>query len=215
MIRTPFLRMRTHHRSLTGLSLWVGARYATTAHSSTGHESHPNVQSSTSSASDETIAHELRKILTAPLPLGTAFRALSTQSKSYLNERRITLEQFLLRNHAEFAVFQEPSDRVIMASRARHVPGHAMRGHEATGNELFNGKQEQSPELRGVMTVLRYVPEEWSSYVELGIPESIRVNLMNRKPKAWFSKYPQYFEVSVQALNEPSFQVRRAQRTQK
>lgn len=151
----------------------------------------------------------MHKLLLYPLPVGQLFKSLPPALKGHLMSQRTTLEQFLLRRSEQFAVFQEPSSRVIMASRSRHVPGHANRGVEASADQLFGGKAN-SPEMQAIINVLKYIPVDWAPYTELGIPESIRVHLMNRKAKAWFEKYPQYFEVSIQGLADHTFQVRRA-----
>lgn len=163
----------------------------------------------------ESLLNEAHSLLVSPLGVGYLFRALSADAKRWLGNEGISLEQFLLRHTKHFAVFQEPGERTIMVSRSSHIPPHAIRGSEATGDELFAGAKGRSTEVTHVLNVLKYVPNDWSAFVDLGVPESIRVNVMSRKAKAYFEKYPQYFEVKAQGLNQHTFFVRRSLTLQK
>ncbi|ESL11311.1 hypothetical protein TRSC58_00941 [Trypanosoma rangeli SC58] len=61
--------------------------------------------------------------------------------------------------------------------------------------------------------VLQYIPNEWSPFTELGIPEEVRVKCMgkpNVKALHYFEKYPQYFEVRQQGVSDHTFYVRRS-----
>jgi hypothetical protein len=142
--------------------------------------------------------------------MGYVFRSLTNEGKRWLTSQQVSIEQFLLRHPKNFAVFQEPGERTIMASRSAHIPPHALRGSEATGDELFTGGKGRTVETQHILTILKYVPNDWSAFIDLGIPESLRVNVMNRKAKAYFEKYPEYFEVKAQGLNQHTFFVRRS-----
>nr|CCC89668.1 conserved hypothetical protein [Trypanosoma congolense IL3000] len=64
-----------------------------------------------------------------------------------------------------------------------------------------------------INTVLQYIPNEWSPFADLGIPEEVRVKCMGKpavKALQFFEKYPQYFEVRQQGRTEHTFQVRRS-----
>eukprot|EP00164_Ancoracysta_twista_P020581 GFYU01036856.1.p2 GENE.GFYU01036856.1~~GFYU01036856.1.p2 ORF type:complete len:124 (+),score=41.22 GFYU01036856.1:46-372(+) len=101
-----------------------------------------------------------------------------------------------------------------MASRVTDVPVSAMKGVEAAPDRIFNGKS-MDPNMHAVYTVLKYIPNEWSPYVSLGIPEEVRIKFMNKKPKSFFEGHPKYFEVKAQALRSHTFEVRRSLALQK
>ncbi|KAH9599446.1 hypothetical protein LSM04_001702 [Trypanosoma melophagium] len=64
-----------------------------------------------------------------------------------------------------------------------------------------------------INTVLQYIPNEWSPFTELRIPEEVRVKCMGKpsvKAIQYFERYPQYFEVRQQSLAEHTFYVRRS-----
>lgn len=66
---------------------------------------------------------------------------------------------------------------------------------------------------RKINTVLQYIPNEWSPFTELGIPEEVRVRCMGKpavKAFQYFEKHPQYFEVRQQGLTDHTFYVRRS-----
>ncbi|AAZ10216.1 uncharacterized protein TEOVI_000541900 [Trypanosoma equiperdum] len=67
-------------------------------------------------------------------------------------------------------------------------------------------------------TVLQYIPNEWSPFTELGIPEEVRVRCMGKpglKAMQFFERYPQYFEVRQQGRGEHTFHVRRSMALQR
>jgi hypothetical protein len=175
----------------------------------------PSLASSSSppTYSSSSLVDEIHRLLMSPLAMGYLFRSISAEAKSYLTVNQLSLEQFLLRNPHKFAVFQEPGVRTIMASRASNIPPHAMRGTEVTSDELFGGNA--NPEIKQVLNVLKYVPNEWAAFSDLGVPETIRVHVMMRKAKAYFERFPQYFEVKAQGINQHTFFVRRALALQK
>lgn len=196
-------------RRFTSHTITTGSA-ATSTSSSSPPSSHPSPSPYTA----ESLVREIHHLLVGPLALGYLFRSLSQDGKKLLTSQQLSIEQFLLRNPQSFAVFQEPGDRTIQASRLCDLPGHAIRGAEATGEELF-GVKGVEPATRHVLNVLKYVPNEWTAFADIGVPESIRVHVMQRKAKAYFERYPQYFEVQAQSLNQHTFFVRRSLALQK
>lgn len=203
-------------RALT--AQWSASRFTALrlygAQSSQNRNDAPVTEATTASA--EFVAQEISMLLEFPRPLGTLYRSLSPRVVQALKDQKVTLEQYILRNPQQFALFQavQAKDRIIMASRARQLPSHVLRGREATPEEIFRGKSND-PNLQAVVTVLSFIPNDWASFADLGIPEEIRVNVMQRKAKAYFLKHPEYFEVQAQGMGDHSFNVRRALSLQK
>ena len=149
-------------------------------------------------------------VLTAtPIPIGTLFKSLSKESRQVLIDQKMSIENFLLKNKDKFSVFKKPDAHSILVSKLDAVPLTARRGVEATSDRQFSG-QSNDPLLQKIYTVLKYIPNEWSSFVSLGIPEEVRLHCMNKKPKLFFESNPKYFEVKAQGLRSHTFEVRRS-----
>ncbi len=143
-----------------------------------------------------------------PMPIGTLFKCLSQESRSVLSRKKLPLETFLLRQKEQFAVFQE--DRTIMAARADKVPITAHRAVESSTEAIFNG-QRQDTELRDVYLILKYVPNEWSSYTSLGIPDAVKKAVFKKETaKRWMERFPAFFECKAQSSKGHTFDVRRS-----
>lgn len=155
------------------------------------------------------LLEEVMMLTSTPIPIGTLFKSLSQESRQTLLKQRMPLETFLLRHKDTFSVYKNGERGQIMACRVTDVPISAMKGVEATADQMFSGKSSEN-NLHAVYTVLKYIPNEWSPFVSLGIPEEIRVKFMNKKPKAFFEAHPKYFEVKAQALRSHTFEVRRS-----
>lgn len=160
------------------------------------------------------LLEEVMMLTSTPIPIGTLFKSLSQESRQTLMKMKLPLETYLLRHRDTFSVYKNADKGQIMASRVTDVPLSAMRGVEATADQMFTGRA-QDQNLHAVYTVLKYIPNEWSPFVSLGIPEEIRVKFMNKKPKAFFEAHPKYFEVKAQALRAHTFEVRRSLELQK
>eukprot|EP00758_Cryptobia_borreli_P003859 Tbor_TRINITY_DN4022_c0_g1::TRINITY_DN4022_c0_g1_i1::g.11829::m.11829 len=161
------------------------------------------------SNAEDRLMEEMLMLTSSPIPIGTLFKSLSKESRDVLIKKKLPIETFMLRHKDIFSVYKTNAKSPIMASRATDVPLAAMKGVEASSQEMFNGKTTD-PSLHAIYTVLKYIPNEWSPYVSLGIPEEIRVKFMNKKPKAFFENHPKYFEVKAQALRSHTFEVRRS-----
>ena len=61
-----------------------------------------------------------------------------------------------------------------------------------------------------IYQVLKYIPNEWSAFNTLDIPDDIRENIMKKRAKAFLMQYPKYFEVKPQPVTSPTFEVRRS-----
>lgn len=211
-VRTSAVALSSRHQQ-HGHNKWTGNNS-----NNSSNNNNNNVTTTTSSSAlpgsgkenhAEALFEEIWKLTSIPLPIGELYRNLSPGSKKALGATGTPLETLLLRMPEKFAVFQEVRSRTIMASRANRVPNTAMRGVEASAERLFDGRKVD-PAMAEVLTVLRYIPNEWSPFVALNVPEEIRVRVMNRKPKQFFEKYPQYFEVQAQSMMAHTFQVRRS-----
>eukprot|EP00744_Colponema_vietnamica_P017293 GILI01024290.1.p1 GENE.GILI01024290.1~~GILI01024290.1.p1 ORF type:complete len:225 (-),score=47.82 GILI01024290.1:216-890(-) len=159
--------------------------------------------------SENKLLEEIMMLTSTPIPIGALFKSLSQESRQTLMRKKLPVETFLLRHKDTFSVYKNADKGQIMASRVSDVPISAMRGVEATTDQMFTGKA-QDANLHAVYTVLKYIPNEWSPFVSLGIPEEIRTKFMNKKPKTFFESHPKYFEVKAQALRAHTFEVRRS-----
>lgn len=163
---------------------------------------------------EEKLLEEVMMLTSSPIPIGTLFKSLSSESRNVLIKKKLPMETYLLRHKDVFSVYKSGDKSPIMASRVTDVPVSAMKGVEASADRIFNGKT-MDPNMHAVYTVLKYIPNEWSPYVSLGIPEEVRIKFMNKKPKSFFEGHPKYFEVKAQALRSHTFEVRRSLALQK
>lgn len=153
---------------------------------------------------------ELEMLTVTPMPIGTLFKCLSQESRKVLSGLRLPLETYLLRQKDTFGVYRDKESRLIMASRVDKVPITAHRAVEATTATIFNGKRVDK-DLADVYTILKFIPNEWSSYVSLGIPETFKKQIMQGlAPKKWMDKYPAFFETRTQSLKSHTFDCRRS-----
>lgn len=189
----------------------------------------------------DNLLEEIQVVLSRPVPIGSLFRALSSTSKRTLVKNKEPLEQLLLRYPEHFAVYQQGNvrSRTIHCAPAHLVPANARRmfleetssaaavstngasssasPDASKGAQNINERVLQHDPLaerqRNISTVLQYIPNEWSPFTELGIPEEVRVKCMGKpavKAFHYFEKHPQYFEVRQQGLGEHTFYVRRS-----
>ena len=153
---------------------------------------------------------ELEMLTVSPMPVGTLFKCLSPESRSALSAQKLPLETFLLRQKQHFAVYRDRTTSFIMCARADRLPEAVHPAVEVSADAIFNGKRVDT-DLRDVYTILKYVPNEWSSFISLGIPDSVKKAIMGTvQPKKWLDLYPNYFETRIQLSKAHSFDVRRS-----
>ncbi|ORC89645.1 uncharacterized protein TM35_000111790 [Trypanosoma theileri] len=187
----------------------------------------------------DNLLEEIQIVLSRPVPIGSLFRALSSTSRKTLAKNREPLEQLLLRYPNHFAVYQQGNgrNRTIHCAPPHLVPAAAHRmvleepplsftsaGSSTSsaqtgkiGNDDINARilrhDPIAEKQQRINTVLQYIPNEWSAFTDLRIPEEVRVKCMgkpNVKAIQYFERYPQYFEVRQQSLAEHTFYVRRS-----
>ncbi|KEG13263.1 hypothetical protein DQ04_01111000 [Trypanosoma grayi] len=181
----------------------------------------------------DNLLDEIQVVLSRPVPIGALFRALSSASKKTLARNKEPLEQLLLRYPEHFAVYQQGSNRnrTIHCAPLHLVPANVRRlvleesSVPAVASSASESKNPADIHARilkhdplaekqqRINTVLQYIPNEWSPFTDLGIPEEVRVKCMGKpsvKAFQYFEKYPQYFEVRQQGLAEHTFYVRRS-----
>ena len=156
----------------------------------------------------DALLEELDLLTSSPVPIGTLFKSLSEDARKTLTEKKLPLETFLLKYPKRYAVYKNAREGTIMASRPELLPETALRGRERPADKLFAG--EMDSQQHNIYTVLKYIPNEWSPYVSLGIPEEVKLRCMGKKAKAWFEKHPKYFEVKAQNYRGHTFEVRRS-----
>ncbi|KAG8341348.1 hypothetical protein TRVL_07823 [Trypanosoma vivax] len=188
----------------------------------------------------ENLLEEIQVMLSRPVPIGALFRALSSSSKKTLVRNKLPLEQLLLRYPENFVVYQQGSlrNRTIYCAPPHLVPDNVRRmvletpscmAPQSAGSLSANTVPEDinarilqhdpiSEKQQRINTVLQYIPNEWSPFTELGIPEEVRVKCMGKpslKASEFFEKYPQYFEIRQQGLADHTFYVRRSMALQR
>jgi hypothetical protein len=169
----------------------------------------------TTAAADPTdvLLEELDLLTSSPIPIGTLFKSLSQDARKTLGTKKMPLETFLLKYPKRYSVYKHAQDGIIMAARPEHIPETALKGKEKSADKLFEGNMDATQ--HAIYTVLKYIPNEWSPYVSLGIPDEVRQRCMGKKAKAFFEKYPKYFEVKAQSYRGHTFEVRRSLALQK
>ncbi|RNF19506.1 uncharacterized protein Tco025E_04129 [Trypanosoma conorhini] len=176
----------------------------------------------------DNLLEEIQAVLSRPVPIGSLFRALSPTSRRTLARNGEPLEQLLLRYPRHFALYQQGSlrNRTIYCAPPHLVPQQARRmvretppaaaaasGGSRDINERVLQQDPVAERQQRINTVLQYIPNEWSPFAELGIPEEVRVKCMgkpNVKAFQYFEKYPQYFELRQQGIADHTFYVRRS-----
>lgn len=82
---------------------------------------------------------------------------------------------------------------------------------ESYDNSMLSTRQK-------IEEVLKYIPNEWSSFVDLQIPKDVKVRCMNYPhiaTSSFLRKYPQYFDTKFnQGDNNNTFFVRRSEALQ-
>ncbi len=157
---------------------------------------------------------ELEMLTVTPMPVGTLYKCLSQESRKVLSGLKLPLETYLLRQKQSFAVYRDKENKLIMASRVDKVPVTAHRAFETTTENIFNGKRVDK-DLSDVYTILKFIPNEWSAFTSLGIPDAIKKDIMRKEqPSHWLNKYPAFFETRMQHTKGHTFDVRRSMELQ-
>ncbi|EKF31108.1 hypothetical protein MOQ_005061 [Trypanosoma cruzi marinkellei] len=182
----------------------------------------------------ERLLEEIQVVLSRPVPIGSLFRALSPTSRKTLVKNKEPLEQLLMRYPEHFALYQQGNvkSKTIYCAPPHLVPSTARRMvfEEPPVVAAVSSSSAQSKDGKGINerilqhdpfaerqkrinTVLQYIPNEWSAFTDLNIPEEVRVKCMGKpfvRAFHYFEKYPQYFEVRQQGIADHSFYVRRS-----
>lgn len=150
------------------------------------------------------VLDEVDMLVDEPLQIGTLFKALSPESRKFLNSRKLPIEPFLLKHKTRFTLFRDPTnDCVIMVSRF----GCAPTVRFTTKGKVVDG----TTDMALVYQVLRYIPNEWAPYTALPIPGDVKSKLAKAKSaKKWFDAHPKYFEVYIDPTRAHTFDVRRS-----
>ena len=161
------------------------------------------------------ILEEVGVLLDEALPIGTLFKALSVDSRNYISKRKMSFETFLLRYPQSFQVFKQDMahDRNIYVCRAGMAPSTANHAHEVAGSTVGYGNITDSGRAK-IYTVLKYIPNEWASYVALPVPDAVKQRIIRKPAKAFFESNPRYFEVRFNPNAAHSFEVRRSPQLQ-
>lgn len=152
-------------------------------------------------------------LLDQALPIGTLFKTLSVDSRNYVAKNRISIEAFLLRYPQKFSIFKNRGDRNIYVAKAGLAPAAAQLAQEVAGSTIGHGAVTDRRRAR-IYTVLKYIPNEWASFVALPIPEDVKKKIIQKPAKAWFEKNPRYFEVRFNPRMGHTFEVRRSAQLQ-
>jgi hypothetical protein len=194
----------------------------TTASSSSTTTATTTTTSTTSSEVEqlEQILEEVTMLLDEPLPIGTLFKALSAESRNYISSKRLSFESFLLRYPQKFQVFKPnvSYDRNIYVCKAGGAPVNANHAQEVAGttvgaHAIHSGGVTDGARAR-IYTVLKYVPNEWASYVALPIPDDVKRKIIKKPAKQFFERNPRYFEVRFNPNVGHTFEIRRSSQLQ-
>lgn len=177
------------------------------------HSAQPVDDQAAAADPTDVLLEELDLLTSSPIPIGTLFKSLSQDARKTLGTKKMPLETFLLKYPKRYSVYKHAQEGIIMAARPEHIPETALKGKEKSADKLFEGNMDQTQ--HAIYTVLKYIPNEWSPYVSLGIPDEVRQRCMGKKAKAFFEKYPKYFEVKAQSYRGHTFEVRRSLALQK
>lgn len=83
----------------------------------------------------------------------------------------------------------------------------------SAGAEVTTDSSDPFTMKRRIEELLLYVPNEWTPFVNLDIPEAVKVKCMGYpvvRPLEFFAKHPNYFEVRVQDSRGSTFLLRRS-----
>jgi hypothetical protein len=155
-----------------------------------------------------------------PLPIGTLFKALSPEGRALLLERRLSLEAFVLRHPSQYSVFKNQGDSTIYVSRFGAAPETAAHGRHVAADQVVTQSAAAGAAGRDanmtnkIYAVLKYIPNEWCSYVALPIPDDIKRQIIRKPAKRFFESHPRYFEVRFDARFAHTFEVRRSMQLQ-
>lgn len=178
--------------------------------------------SSTTSEAEQLdqLFEEVSMLLDEPLPIGTLFKALSSESRNYVSSKRLSFETFLLRYPQKFQVFKQLThrDRNIYVCKTGSAPQGANHAQEVAGttvgaHAMHNGGVTDGARAR-IYTVLKYIPNEWASYVALPIPDDVKKKIIKKPAKSFFERNPRYFEVRFNPNMGHTFEVRRSPQLQ-
>lgn len=161
----------------------------------------------------EQLLEECMMLLDDALPIGTLFKSLSIESRNYIAKNKMSFEAFLIRYPQKFSVFKNRGDRNIYVSKAGFAPSAARHAQEVAGSTIGHGAVTDRRRAK-VYTVLKYIPNEWASYVALPIPEDVKKRIIRKPAKNWFVNNPRYFEVRFNPRMGHTFEVRRSAQLQ-